>query len=54
MDQHNSFEFFEDEEDDSKLDLIEVQKSIFTDIFNLGQNNDSGDDDESDITVADN
>ena len=46
MDQHNSFEFFEDEDDESRLDLIETQKAIFSNIFNLGNIVESTDEDE--------
>ena len=35
MDRDNSFEFFEDEEIDSRIDLVEAQKSIFTHMFSL-------------------
>jgi len=51
MDRHNSFEFFEDEEEESRIDLIETQKSIFTQIFNLVH--ESNDEEEQDVEVGD-
>lgn len=53
MDKNNSFEFFEDEEEDQKIDLIEIQKAMFTRILNLGNTQDTSDDDELDVEVGD-
>eukprot|EP00347_Sterkiella_histriomuscorum_P002792 403366783 len=61
MDQHNSFEFFEDDDEDhQKMDLIEIQRQSFSHIFNLGLSHDTnhghrstGDDDEMEIEVGD-
>ncbi len=52
MDQH-SFEFFEDEDDDSKLDLIEIQRKIIMNILNLGlSSTETTDEDEQDIEIG--
>jgi hypothetical protein len=34
--EHHHFEFFEDEEEDKNIDLIETQKQILKDILTLG------------------
>ena len=56
VDQHNSFEFFEDDEEDSagsRLDLIEVQRKIFADIFSLGVSpSDSTDDEDNQVEIG--
>lgn len=60
MDQHNSFEFFEDDDDDhQKIDLIEIQKQSFTHIFNLGlpsgieSHSHSHDDEDNEVEIGD-
>lgn len=45
MEQHQ-FEFFEDEEEERNIDLIEVQKQIFANILNLGQPQQHGDEED--------
>ncbi|CDW72057.1 sec1 family protein [Stylonychia lemnae] len=52
MDQHNSFEFFEDEDEDHRIDLLETQKKIFQSIFNLTSNADLSEDDELEIELS--
>ena len=53
----NNFEFFEDDEEDTRLDLIEIQKRIFTQIFNLcpQSSSDSGStaDDDNEVEIGD-
>ncbi len=53
MDKNNSFEFFEDEEDNTRIDLIEIQKSIFQRIFDLTHSENHNDDEETDVEVGD-